>query len=778
MLGDFRMAAKIYRFGDFELDLAKHQLRRISSVNEIEPQVFKLLILLVENRDRVVTKDEIIEKIWDGRAISDAAVTSRIRSARAASGDDGRTQRWIKTRHGVGFRCVGDVTIIESTREDGNDPLQPGQISALLVQSDAVEAQSGRADVSLFGRPVFKIAGAFAVSAILLFVGFAVFSPKDTLQSAETKRAGHIEPPSIAILPYEDFTGTEESAYYAVSLAERTLNRLAVRPNMSVRSRRSSAAVVERNSMTTAEVGALLNVDFILEGGLNIDDDRILLTNRLVDVSTDTTLWSKEFDRPLQTAALIAIETNLMDAVSETLGLQQDTNPDLEWSTQSAPAYEAMALGDYHAGRPRTLAEIDAAIAAYTDAIDADGDLAAAYASRATQRVIKTYAVDTVFEDERLIIPARQDIERAKALDPDDIRTRFADALLKTRFGYNESADVALFDGVLDAAPYFIPTYEWYAEAAFYSDLPPRKALEILDDGLALDPLNPNLLGQKVYALFMLGEIETAVELGRKNYQWNPEFPNALEFYTMAMEEAGFYDEAYAVLKSAPAIGPVEGWAAEARLNWVLALDGPEAAEVLATIDLSRLYYAMAIRDRDEALGIIAQMPDTLTAVSYLPFLEAFDEMRNYFDAQGLLDRPVSDFAFDREDPRIIEAQEEFMDALLLSMTLNETGHPSADALSQVLKADLDYMRKSEVLELSVPYHIAGWLVTEGRYREAVSWLEYSATVDALPSAVHLQLPLFDRIRDREDFKRVEAQYAQNVAATLARYEARVAATR
>ena len=106
------MGAKIYRFGDFELDVAKHQLRSISKVNAIEPQVFKLLNLLIENRDRVVTKDEIIEVIWNGRAISDAAVTSRIRSARAAIGDDGRTQRWIKTRHGVGFRFVGNVTII------------------------------------------------------------------------------------------------------------------------------------------------------------------------------------------------------------------------------------------------------------------------------------------------------------------------------------------------------------------------------------------------------------------------------------------------------------------------------------------------------------------------------------------------------------------------------------------------------------------------------------------------------------------------------------------
>ena len=623
-----------------------------------------------------------------------------------------------------------------------------------------------------------RLFGIGVLVASVLLIGALIFSRSDTLQSPNRKQTAIRDTPSIAVLPYEDFTGTEESAFYAVSIAERTLNRLAIRPNLSVRSRRSSAAVVEQGNVTTADIGEILNVDFVLEGGLNIDGDRIILTNRLVDVATDRTLWSKVFDRPIQTASLIAIETNLADAVFQALTLEQDTNPELEWQTQSASAYESMALGDYHAGRPRTISEIDAAITAYSDAIAADGELAAAYASRATQRILKTYALDTAFEEETLVAPAREDIQRAKALDPEDIRTRFADALMKTRFGYNDKTEVALFEGILDTAPYFIPTYEWYAEAAFYSDLPPQKALDILNKGLELDPLNPNLLGQKVYALFMLGQIDKAVELGRKNYQWNPEFPNALEFYVMSLEEAGLYDEVYAVLKSASNNGPVEGWAAEAKINWVLALEGPDAARNLATNDLSRLYYAMAIRETDEARRIIAQMPDALVAASYLPFLEAFDEMRVYLEKNGFLDQPIDEFAFDRADPRTIEAQEEFIDALLLSMVLNETGHPNANALSEIIEADLDYIRQSEIVELSVPYHIAGWLVTEGRHEEAVSWLDYSATIDALPSAVHLQLPLFDRIRDREDFKRVEAQYARNISTTLARYRDRVAAAR
>ncbi len=103
----------IYRFGEFELDTAKIELRANGSPVAVEPQVFALLRLLVENRDRALTKEEIIEQVWDGRFISDAALSSRIKSARQAVGDDGRAQNFIRTLHGVGFRFVADVSMVE-----------------------------------------------------------------------------------------------------------------------------------------------------------------------------------------------------------------------------------------------------------------------------------------------------------------------------------------------------------------------------------------------------------------------------------------------------------------------------------------------------------------------------------------------------------------------------------------------------------------------------------------------------------------------------------------
>ena len=99
----------IYRFGDYELDTKSFRLTASGSEIAVEPQVFSLLQFLIENYDRVVSKDEIIEHVWDGRIVSDGTLNSRINSARRAVGDDGKAQAVIKTFPRRGFKFVGDI---------------------------------------------------------------------------------------------------------------------------------------------------------------------------------------------------------------------------------------------------------------------------------------------------------------------------------------------------------------------------------------------------------------------------------------------------------------------------------------------------------------------------------------------------------------------------------------------------------------------------------------------------------------------------------------------
>ncbi|AQA04983.1 transcriptional regulator [Mycobacterium sp. MS1601] len=102
-------AGVVWRFDDFELDTARYELRGNGSVIRIEPQVFDVLTQLVANRDRLVTKEELFDSVWGGRFVGEAALTSRIKAARKALGDDGEAQSYIRTVRGRGYQFVGTV---------------------------------------------------------------------------------------------------------------------------------------------------------------------------------------------------------------------------------------------------------------------------------------------------------------------------------------------------------------------------------------------------------------------------------------------------------------------------------------------------------------------------------------------------------------------------------------------------------------------------------------------------------------------------------------------
>jgi len=126
----------LFRFGDYDLDCARRELRRSDDPVHVEPQVFDLLTLLVANRDRVVKKDEIIASVWKGRAISEVTLNSRINAARRAIGDDGKRQALIRTVPRCGFRFVGDARNCSVHGHDGGKERAPllhdGQTSSRL----------------------------------------------------------------------------------------------------------------------------------------------------------------------------------------------------------------------------------------------------------------------------------------------------------------------------------------------------------------------------------------------------------------------------------------------------------------------------------------------------------------------------------------------------------------------------------------------------------------------------------------------------------------------
>jgi TolB-like protein len=234
----------IYRFGSYELDMAKVELRAADTTLDVEPQVFALLALLVENHDRLVSKDEILEKVWDGRIVSDAAIASRVKSARRAVGDDGKSQAFIRTVHRQGFRFVANV------RAFGD-----AEVPA-AGETGGVEAVPGG--------------------------GSAAQYPD---QSAR---------PSLAVLPFRLIGDHGRYAALAIAVPAELISELARLRWLFVTARGSSFRL-RASDMEVADIGRLLRVRYCLSGTIELSDRRLAVAVELVDSSDGGIVWAERF---------------------------------------------------------------------------------------------------------------------------------------------------------------------------------------------------------------------------------------------------------------------------------------------------------------------------------------------------------------------------------------------------------------------------------------------------------------------------------------------------
>ena len=227
-----------YIFENYAIDTDRRELHRGADVVSVAPQVFDLLDYLIQNRERVVSKDELINAIWDGRIVSDAALTTRLNVARSVIGDSGDEQRLIKTLPRKGFRFVGQVR----------------------------EAQGP---------------GGATVTGNL---------------EEEPKRALPLpDKPSIAILPFTNLSSDPEQEYFADGMVDDIITALSQFKVLFVIARNSSFTY-KGKAVDVKQVGRELGVRYVLEGSVRKAANRVRITGQLVDTATGAHLWADRFD--------------------------------------------------------------------------------------------------------------------------------------------------------------------------------------------------------------------------------------------------------------------------------------------------------------------------------------------------------------------------------------------------------------------------------------------------------------------------------------------------
>jgi TolB-like protein/DNA-binding winged helix-turn-helix (wHTH) protein len=269
----------IYLFGAFAVDTEAYEVRRDGSPVPVEPQVFDLLVLLIENNDRIVTRDEIIERVWKGRIVSDTAISSRIKAARRAIGDDGKAQGLIRTIHRRGLRFVGDV-VIEGARLPQLD----------TAQSEPSLVAFGTEALRLTERPTLLVGNTPAPSGTSLSLG------ADTTDSATGLDLSLPNRPSLVVLPFQLLGGDESGQIMADGLSLDIMTRLARTRWLFVISR-GSAFMFRNSTQDVKSIALRLGVRYVVQGDVQFLGSRIRIRAALTDAVATREVWAEHFDR-------------------------------------------------------------------------------------------------------------------------------------------------------------------------------------------------------------------------------------------------------------------------------------------------------------------------------------------------------------------------------------------------------------------------------------------------------------------------------------------------
>ncbi|MDJ0910272.1 MAG: winged helix-turn-helix domain-containing protein [Woeseiaceae bacterium] len=304
----------VYRFDDFLVDPETWKLTRAGDEVHLEPVVLKLLIYLISHRDRLVTRQELMDTVWGDTVISESALSQAVARVRRALGDDPASPRYLETVHSQGFRFIAEV--VESQREERPDA-GPG--------------------------PATKRRGLYAgVAAIVALLLLVVWT--GTLRD---EGSAPDEVQSLAVLPLDNLTGDPAQDYYVEGLQELLIVELSHIPELRVTSRQSTRRYRD-STLPTADIAGELGVDALVEGSLLREGNRIEVTIQLIDGQSDEHLWAQRYAR--ETPYVFEVITDVSGSIAGVLGrapMQPDSGGSADqWGVSVDPrAVDAYSLG-------------------------------------------------------------------------------------------------------------------------------------------------------------------------------------------------------------------------------------------------------------------------------------------------------------------------------------------------------------------------------------------------------------------------------------------------
>jgi TolB-like protein len=498
-----------FSFGDYEIDVERRELRRAKSLVHVEPQVFDLLVYLVQNRDRVVSKEDLIASVWGGRIVSDSTLTSRINAARNAVGDSGEDKKLIRTIARKGLRFVGAVRIQPNDNE-------PAKVTDL---------------------------------------------PPDEIQEQLRTTLPLPDRPAIAVLPFTNMSGDPEQEYFSDGISEDIITALSKLRWFFVIARNSSF-MYKGKSVHLKQVAEELGVGYVVEGSVRKGGDRVRITAQLNDVTTGSHIWAERYDRDL--ADVFAVQDEITEAIVAAIEPQLYAAENFRAQRKPPDSLDAWdlvmrALSHYWrvTRQDNVVAQalLEKAIAIDPNYGQALGVLAASH----------TFSAHMGWEDMATVAPIAERAAQAAILA--DSKDPWAHYALGCFYLFARRFDDSLaeFEWALRLNPNFSLAQGYYGLTLAYcgrsedAELAARRALRLSPH----DPLSAVYFGIASYSEYVGRNYEAAIRLAREGIRRRADFVGAHRVLTAAAGMAGQDDVAKAALRELRRAQP------NISLNWI-----------------------------------------------------------------------------------------------------------------------------------------------------------------------------------------------------------------
>jgi TolB-like protein/Tfp pilus assembly protein PilF len=422
-------------FGDYVLDAERRELSRSGDQVAIEPQVFDVLLYLVQNRDRVVTKDDLIGAVWGGRIVSEATLTSRINAARKVVGDSGDQQAIIKTYQRRGFRFIASINA-QTEAETAGEPI--------ATELAAGEAAGLDTAVNWGGRP------------------------------------------SIAVLPFKNLSDDPEQEYFSDGITEDIIAALSKYRSLVVIARNPSFAF--KGAGNVRQAGLTLGADYLVEGSVRKLGQRVRITAQLVETEGGRQLWAERYDRDLQD--LFALQDEITTTIAARVEPEISAADRLRAERKAVPALHAwdfFRLGTKHFYKS-TVADNRESQRLLKRAIELDPNLAEAYGYLCYAIVLSMIYFDAE-PNEELLDQAVAIGRKAVELDDKDglLRFMYGRALL-ARKAYGDA--LAELETAVELNPCLAVTYCGLGDSLAYEGRI-SEAIPYFQKAIDLSPHDP-----------------------------------------------------------------------------------------------------------------------------------------------------------------------------------------------------------------------------------------------------------------------------------------------